>query len=46
MGVRFGAFFAREKTLEEHFGDFKSKEERNKSIMEALDNGYGQAVDI
>ena len=38
---RYG--YDREKTLEEHFGDFKSKEERNKSIMEALDNGYGQA---
>ena len=31
------------KTYEEHFGDFKSKEERNISVIEALDDGYGQA---
>ena len=38
---RYG--YDREKTLEEHFGDFKSKEERNISVIEALDDGYGQA---
>jgi REP element-mobilizing transposase RayT len=35
--------YDREKTLEEHFGNFKNREERNRAIMEALDDGYGQA---
>ena len=35
--------YDREKTLEEHFGNFKNREERNSAIMEALDDGYGQA---
>jgi DNA-binding NarL/FixJ family response regulator len=35
--------YDREKTLEEHFRNFKNREERNIAIMEALDDGYGQA---
>ena len=31
------------KTLQEHFVNYKSKEERNQAIIEALDDGYGQA---
>jgi len=35
--------YDREKTLEEHFEGFKSKEERNSAIMKALEDGYRQA---
>ncbi len=35
--------YNREKRLEEHFENFKSKEERNRAIMKALDDGYTQA---
>ncbi|HHC11315.1 MAG TPA: hypothetical protein ENK79_01615 [Campylobacterales bacterium] len=35
--------YDKEKTLQEHFGDFKSKEERNRGVIEALNDGYGQA---
>ena len=31
------------KHLKSILGDFKSKEERNISVIEALDDGYGQA---
>ena len=34
--------YDREKTLEEHFGNFTSKEDRNRAIMEALEDGYRQ----
>jgi len=35
--------YDREKTFEEYFGNLKNREERNSAIMEALDDGYGQA---
>jgi len=35
--------YNREKTLEEHLGDFKTTEERNSAIMKALEDGYRQA---
>jgi len=35
--------YDKEKTLKEHFGDYKNREERNIAIIEALDDGYGQA---
>ena len=38
---RYG--YDRERTLEEHFRDFKNKEERNRAIIEALEDGYRQA---
>jgi len=38
---RYG--YDREKRLEEHFGDYTNKEERNIAVMKALDDGYGQA---
>jgi len=34
--------YDREKTLDEHLGDFKTKEERNSAIMKALEDGYRQ----
>ncbi len=38
---RYG--YDKEKTLKEHFGDVKNKEERNKAIIKALEDGYTQA---
>jgi len=38
---RYG--YDKAKTLDEHFGNFKSKEDRNRAVMKALDDGYGQA---
>ncbi|MEA3491187.1 MAG: RloB family protein [Campylobacterota bacterium] len=29
--------------ISEHFGNFKSKEDRSRAVMKALDDGYGQA---
>jgi putative transposase len=35
--------YDRERTLDEHFKDIQNREERNSSIMKALDDGYRQA---
>ncbi len=33
----------KKKTLEGHLGNYANKEERNAAILQALDDGYGQA---
>jgi len=35
--------YEKEKRLDEHFGEFKDKDERNRAIMESLNDGYNQA---